>query len=167
MSTTPRTVLHHGFGTHHLMTWFSPWAWDAQRHTYRATSPQTPGGCAPVRIMPIHLRNRVSLSIKPLTCQGGVGDRLLSPTGRESRGRGLPLPFGAVRHLLNPQPKSPKLSFTFATTQADLQEKVRSAQKGLATSQLVHRKPESPAWMSKQISFLQQDRSTNPSACHD
>jgi hypothetical protein len=34
-------------------------------------------------------------------CQGGVGDRLLSPTGRESRGRGSPHPFGAVRHLFN------------------------------------------------------------------
>jgi hypothetical protein len=63
-------------------------------------------GCAIVRNVPKRLRNRVSLSIKPLTCQGGVGDRLLSPTGRESRGRGLPLPFGAVRHLLIAQLRS-------------------------------------------------------------
>jgi hypothetical protein len=42
-------------------------------------------------------------------CQGGVGDRLLSPTGRESRGRGLPLAFGAVRHMYPNPPKSPNL----------------------------------------------------------
>jgi hypothetical protein len=57
------------------------------------------GRCAPERIVGRGLRNRVSLSIKPFNCQGGVGDRLLSPTGWESRGRGLPLPFGAVRHI--------------------------------------------------------------------
>jgi hypothetical protein len=77
---------------------FSPWAWDAQRHTYRATSPQILGGCAPVRDLGSVAPCAITV-IKPLTCQGGVGDRLLSPTGRESRGRGLPLPFGAVRHI--------------------------------------------------------------------
>jgi hypothetical protein len=64
------------------------------------------GGCALVRNVTKSLRNRVSLSIKPLACQGGVGDRLLSPTGRESRGRGLPLPFGAVRHIFSTDKKS-------------------------------------------------------------
>jgi hypothetical protein len=58
--------------------------------------------------------HRVNPSAQPSITQhqathlprGVWGDRLLSPrAGRESRGRGLPHPFGAVRHLFQNQPK--------------------------------------------------------------
>jgi hypothetical protein len=79
------------------------------------------GDCAPTRDVTKRLRNRVLPSIKPLTCQGGVGDRLLSPTGRESRGWGLPLPFGAVRHIYRSQPKIlPCLPFSTQLASLDL-----------------------------------------------
>jgi hypothetical protein len=95
---TPQILLSqndwNGYGTA-FSNWFSPWAWDAQRHTYRATSPQTLDGYAPVRNMPIRLRNRVSLSIKPLNCQGGCGGTGFCPPARggSPEGGSCPIPL--------------------------------------------------------------------------
>jgi hypothetical protein len=106
------------------MNWFSPWAWDAQRHTYRATSPQIrvvahpSASCQSICATEYHSAPSQSLA------EGGVGGQAsVPPRGEGVQREGLApslwcrspylsqltknpnLP--AVRHLSQPNPKTP------------------------------------------------------------